>query len=595
MADCFLKTVNGRPCFDIGGRIEYPLGYMTYFNENNRYAGFYAAGYRIFFVNAYFTSLPINSGTGFTPCRDKGIFDGEEPFYGGFDGEVEALLAAAPGALIIPRVYIAMPQRWIDSHPDDCVHAKDAFRGGGVVRRESHLSPEYRDEGERLLRKFIAHVRSAPYADRVVGYHLSGGNTQEWMYFDMNGGVCPKTPELFGEYLCSVDPQRAPGPQSVPGDGEFTGEGQITDPAARAYLEFINRGMAATVSRFCRAVKECVDRRQVVGVFYGYVQEQTSSFFGTMGMEWLIDDENVDFFSSPVSYFHTRPLGRDWGEMTCGESVRARGKLYFLENDVRTFLSRYPADSRPGCDPDRRYDSPVWLGPPTEEASGWAMEKSFVRQLACKNGSWWFDMWGGWYDSHKLMDLAARLKALADPARPASGYRPELALVMDESFSRRIRSGDPLIRIQKRVKEELGNAGIPFDAVYSFDADLAASYRAALFPYPESYASPQALAAARLCRQNGAAVLFCDSIPDAASLRSRLVAAGVHCWCDSGDVIYFGDGLLCVHAASPGVKTVRLPAPARVTPAFGGDTVTTSLLTLPMRLHETRTFTVDFV
>ena len=28
---------------------------------------------------------------------------------------------------------------------------------------------------------------------------------------------------------------------------------------------------------------------------------------------------------------------------------------------------------------------------------------------------------------------------------------------------------------------------------------------------------------------------------------------------------------------------------------FGGDTVTTSALTLPMRLHETRTFTVDFV
>ena len=593
MAETKLVKENGRFRFIADGESLCPYAYMTYFEENNRYAEFAKAGCRLYSVGAFFSSLPINSGTGFTPWGKKGIFDGEEPDYTLFERELDRVLEADPDALIFPRVWISMPQRWIDAHPDDCTRGKDVFRGGGGRPRESQLSPEYRKEGERLLREFIAHVRSSKYDKHIIGYHLSGGNTQEWMYFDMNGGVCPRSAELFGKYLDRVLPGREPGPEPIPPAEAFEGEGEITDPLARLYLDFVNEEMAATISHFCRVAKECADHKQLVGVFYGYVQEQTSSLFGTMAMEKLIDDENVDFFSSPDSYFHTRPLGVDWGEMTCGESVKYHGKLYFLENDIRTFLSGYPADSRPESDPERHYDLPVWLGPPTEEGSLWAIRKAFFRQLTHGNGLWWFDMWGGWYSTERMMDEMAFFGRLAAEKRTGAPWGAEAALVFDESYSRRIKKNDPLFRIQKLTKEVMGNTGVPFDAVYSFDAELCEKYRALVFPFPEKYASDRVKKIASSRREKGAAVFFCDDIPTADSLRERLVGAGIHCWCDSGEVVYAGDGYLCVHAASEGEKLIRLPSKHRIAPLDGGESFAADRIDVKMKLHETLIWKID--
>ncbi|MBQ9545386.1 MAG: hypothetical protein IJV00_09705 [Clostridia bacterium] len=569
------------------GESLYPYAYMTYFEENNRYAEFFKAGCRLYSVGAFFSSLPINAGTGFTPWGKKGIFDEEEPDYSLFENELDRILAADPDALIFPRVFISMPRRWIDAHPLDCTDGRDVVRGGGGQPRESHLSPEYRKEGERLLREFIAYVRSSKYDKHIIGYHITGGNTQEWMFFDMNGGVCPRSEELFGKYLDGVLPGRKPGPEPLPPESAFEGEGEITDIKAKLYLDFINEEMAKTISHFCRVAKECVDSKQLVGVFYGYVQEQTSPFFGSMAMEKLIDDGNVDFFSSPDSYFHTRPLGVDWGEMTCGESVKYHGKLYFLENDIRTFLSRYPSQSRPGCDPERRYDSPVWLGPPTEEASLWAIRKAFFRQLTHGNGLWWFDMWGGWYSTGRIMDeiaLFGRIGALDGPEEPLT---PQTALVFDETYSRRIKKNDPLFRIQKLTKEVMGNTGVPFDAVYSFDEKLCEKYEVLVFPFPEKYASDEIKKIAESRRVNGENFFFCDGIPTADSLREKLVSLGARCWCDSGEVVYAGNGWLCVHAASEGEKTVRLPDKFHVVPLYGSDSFDGDRIKVKMQKHET--------
>jgi hypothetical protein len=47
--------------------------------------------------------------------------------------------------------------------------------------------------------------------------------------------------------------------------------------------------------------------------------------------------------------------------------------------------------------------------------------------------------------------------------------------------------------------------------------------------------------------------------------------AGAHVWCDSNDVLYANRSLLCLHTASPGRKTVALPAPALVTDLWSGE------------------------
>ena len=104
------------------------MAYTTYFGERNRYEDFIRAGYRIFFVNASFTSLPINSAaTGFTPFR-IGVFENGNEDYSEFESGVEKILSLCPDAVIFPRLYVSMPKDWIESHPEETVFTEPSAK-----------------------------------------------------------------------------------------------------------------------------------------------------------------------------------------------------------------------------------------------------------------------------------------------------------------------------------------------------------------------------------------------------------------------------------------------------------------------------------
>ena len=65
---------------------------------------------------------------------------------------------------------------------------------------------------------------------------------------------------------------------------------------------------------------------------------------------------------------------------------------------------------------------------------------------------------------------------------------------------------------------------------------------------------------------------------------------GVHCYCDSGDVIYCGNGLLAIHAATAGEKTIRLPEVCRLKDMTTGQIYTTDRLVLTCKEYETKLF-----
>ena len=64
-----IRMIGDRPTLYLDGHPATPMAYTTYFEERSDAAAFAKAGYRIFFVNLSFTSLPINNFTGFTPFR----------------------------------------------------------------------------------------------------------------------------------------------------------------------------------------------------------------------------------------------------------------------------------------------------------------------------------------------------------------------------------------------------------------------------------------------------------------------------------------------------------------------------------------------
>ncbi|MBQ2272511.1 MAG: hypothetical protein II337_03515 [Clostridia bacterium] len=570
-----------RPTLWIDHRPVAAMAYTTYFEERSRYEDFLDAGYRIFFVNASFTDLPINSEkTGFTPFN-VGIFeDPDHPDYSEFEDAVYKILKKTPDAIIFPRIYISMPKWWVDQNPDEVVPTKKA----GM--REILFSDRFRKDGGDLLRKLIAHVRSSDYSDRVGGWQICGGQTQEWFFPDMKGGLCAGAEKYYRRWIKETYGEDH---ATLPAYDEFQYRGNPRQESenARRYCLFCNLGVAESLDYFASIVKEETNHTQIVGSFYGYTFESNNTvLFGSHGLRRLLDSPNLDFFSSPNAYTQNRAFGIDWADMVPVDSLKLHGKLAFIECDIRTYLTTSIQRARPGRYPDDIYKTAngtsVWEGPPTAELSREALRKCFAHQISKASAVWWFDMWGGWYHDPLLMAELKSMKEIYDSEasdKDGAWLTPDVAVFADETAYANMLSESPQLSGHftrggvNTTRTEMGNVGTPYDLFMVEDAPTVLSrYRAAVFPFP--IPSPAGERALALCRSLKIPYLCATpehSALSAEEIRAFLVEHGVHCYSELPNVVYAGNGYFGLHSAQGGPKSVRFPTTVHLRPVFGAD------------------------
>lgn len=188
---------------------------------------------------------------------------------------------------------------------------------------------------------------------------------------------------------------------------------------------------------------------------------------GHCALKYVLESDCVDFLASPAAYTRDRALGVDWPPMAPIESVQLHDKLWFVEADVRTCLTRCLKDSMPFAVPENKsYEASVWKGPETLEHSVDAMGKVFAHALTHHTALWWFDMWAGWYDHPEIMGFinsAADIyrKAMLENGAPSSA---QIAVIVDEVSHTLFPSVSGEIQkafSQQRI--ELGFMGTPYD------------------------------------------------------------------------------------------------------------------------------------
>ncbi len=586
-----IEFKNGIPYISINGNLHSPLAYTAYFEECAEYHDFSDAGYRMFFVNVSFTDLPINNFTGFTPFR-TGVFEKDEPDYCEFDDTVHRILSECPDAFIFPRINIAMPRWWIENNPYETVETPTG-------KRESLYSDLFLRDGANLLLRLVSHIRSADYSDRIAGYQLCGGITQEWMHHDLFGSFSETGLEKFRMWL--EEKYGISDAQKLLKSDFSSGTYNET---VSLFGKFCCEKAAKTVEHFSKALKEYINNEQIVGVFYGYNAYVSDYLYGLHGLRFIIDSPYIDFFSSPCCYDDNRNLGVDWGDMLTSESLKIHGKLYFVECDIRTHLTRRMQDSRPGFYPDNIYNlydengnKTVWCGPDTPELSLSAVRKAFAHQITKGNGIWWFDMWGGWYHSQEIMSELKKLKNIADSSKEKnSDIYPSAQTVVfiDEKAYLNIPRGNRLCNTVNHIRVRMGVTGIPFDLCMVEDAEkVLHKYRAAIFTAPVPSESGQN--AVKLCQSMNIPYIQ-SSIEkpfyEENELRDFLVPSGVHCYNSDGNVIYCGNGFLGIHAADNGKVTVKLPAKytVRALSDIGFPECETDTISINMKKHDTAIF-----
>ena len=450
-----VKPHNGVPTLFINGKPHNGMAWATYHPSSAVFRDFTRAGITLY----TFSATPTESGYGLarTAWTAPDTYD-----FSQLDERAMMLLAENPDAYFFPRLYLHAPRWWSERHPDDIVLMDPGdgryvpFIHSGGKFAPSWASEQWRRDTIEGLRRLIKHVEASPYADRVIGYHLASGTTEEWMMWGGNErhwvDFSPVNTRRFRDWLRAKyrkdaalreawqDPAVSFDTAVIPprAQREHAEIGSLRDPAKeQAVIDFYlyNSDLVAdTICTFARAVKGFTHRKKVVGAFYGYLLqlcgEQRQQNAGHLALAKVLVSRDIDFLTSPTSYAFRQFGGEGTSHfMSLLGSVTLSGKLWFDENDIRTSLV-------PGA--------PGTWGKAADVAGDIVQqEKELANVMVNGTAQWWFDVGSNVYGDPMLMDRIARLVRNASEIQ-ALDRTPadEVAMIVDERSLCWMRVGD---------------------------------------------------------------------------------------------------------------------------------------------------------
>lgn len=473
------------------------------------------AGFRAFSFSAtanfhlYGLAAPVWTG--------PGRYDWSE-----FDARMETVLARVPDAVVVPRLHLASPPWWDRDHPDELVGFgvpwESAPPGHGALSatQASWASSAWRSAVSENLERWVAHVESRAWADRVVGVLLCGGDTEEWNHVGSMRGLFPdvgrRSVEGFRAWLRhrygdDSKLSRAWGrgascasvmPPSVERRRGDPAEPWIDVRKDRDVVDF-HRWLSSIPATFVGEAAALIHARSnhdvKVGAWCGYLAEMTFHpdalrFGGTLAFETLLKHPALDFFAAPSSYaLRDLRRGATVGMLPRG-SLRVHGKSGFHESDIRTHVLR----------DDAGYGRTETLA---ESLSMLEREAAFASGSGL--GMWWFDMTGTFHDEPAALE---RLRALGRRAASDRPIAPRGAVVVDESVLEAWNGyPDRLTDALPRLLIELGRTGIDFETVRLADLSDAAPYDVLVFSAFERV-EPGVLDRIDACRRRARLTVF---------------------------------------------------------------------------------------
>ena len=505
-----IEVRGGVTALIINGTYVSEMAYITYRPEYNRYSDFEKAGVRLFSVNLNFSEMPLNE---YAPVLvfQKGIFEGDEPDFSIVDRNFDQILNACPDAYIFPRVNVNLPRKWEEGHPDELCE-----KGYGERTRFSFASDIWANDVKKYLSDLIYYIENSKYKDRVIGYQLAAGNTEEWLAIDPQAGYGLRAKEKF-ELYCKE---------------------RKLDMNEENYYLFMSETVASRIEEMSRLVKELTGHKKLVGCFYGYTLFVDRNNCHN-ALERLLECESLDFLCSPLTYADVRAPGIDLYPMIPIASLRQHNKLYFSENDIRTHLSTAIHDHP-------NYTLPIWYGHDQETVCE-QMKLAFCRAMLYGYGMWWFDMWGGWYADDSYMELIERMSVLFKDGMD----RPDvdIAVFVDEKSI--CRSHDASILIKDTVRS-LGLCGAPYDAYLASDFDdVYRHYKACVFIVPAE--TPLADTCIKIAEETSMPrIIIRKEAPTAAELRSDLKALGIDISIEREAVVYRSERYISLYTGEAG-------------------------------------------
>ncbi|MCX6876184.1 MAG: hypothetical protein NTW21_20615 [Verrucomicrobia bacterium] len=513
-----VKPHRGRTALFVDGK---PISGMSYYGHGSEQVRRDIAdtGMPVFFLSAG----PLWNGPGDYDCSP-------------FESAAKLLGDKVQNCWLMARLNcIGTPGWWADQHPDEITryaHAPDqpgeSFPDWRNPRQASMASQQWIADVGDMLRALVARVENSPYAERVLGYMINTGGSEEWVYWGAQLGLIPdySPPALryFKDWLRQQYGQQAWIEQvRIPLEAaRRRGQpGMVRDPAkdrlAIDYELCLSAIVADCLLAWCSVVKQATGRQRITGAFSSYLMWQTglvnaATTNGHLGLRRLLNSPDLDFVTGITSY-DNREAGGPGSFMLPVESMQRAGKFFFNESDIRTHLLKdYSAI---------RYTSTGLLGlHPTKDAaeSVDVLRREFAHHLIHGSGWWYFDMTGGWFDGPELLAefkkqaaiareaLAWDMTSVAEVACLVSGAAPAYHPLWRMHD---VNNYPPLLELQcDRATRELYRCGMPLDWLMTEDLEQDMERYKALFFYNATWLSRPQREAVEALKCGGRAMIF---------------------------------------------------------------------------------------
>lgn len=518
--EAHVEHYHGEPAIMIDGKPYPPMTMTCRIDDPGYLKRLGEAGIRIFFIGTQTNWL--NPGD-----PEKGIPDA----VAAADRSIETLMQAVPDAWVILRLSVSPPKEWIEAHPEEMVMYSDGSHkpvictssSGEVISGMWSLTSEAWQEAEdRALAEYVEGLKESPWYDRIAGFFLCSGGTDEWYYpgtpmvDEATGAYVDFSPafrKYYGDFLrerygtedalrrawnmpdASFADPRIPSPE----DTVYTHKAHETISTglenwervsytvgldvdmnakrsanigifldmkdhryAADFFDAWHAGTADTIVHFAGTLKKLMPGR-MIGAFYGSLGCTDFFELGTAsGTLRILDSGAVDFLAAPGVYNNREP-GGVVAQREMQDSFRIRNMIYVCEEDSRTHRALMLYRNT--------------MGVCTAEDTKRTLKRDFARNLLEDIQGWWFDMGSRrpsdplhWYDDPELLGLIRRQEEIADFAYALDRTKQnEIAVIASLNALHTVTDAQSRMLLDHYRTSDLHRIGAPYDTYYAED------------------------------------------------------------------------------------------------------------------------------
>ncbi len=336
----FKVTQNGwGPCFTLNGKQIYPLwGGMQRPNRPDHIARHNDGPVDI---NTLYVVYPMT-------WQGVDVFSTVE-----YDRQAEAYRRANKDAYFIVDLQCYPPKGWDKLFPDDmCLDDKGEVNKDGGRLNHSFATQNFVPMCMEYMSKALDYLEHCPYANRIIGYRVTGGHTLEWLGWDPKPGrmvdFSKATQAGFDEYMAQNYPDVED--TSIPSlaergvqDGEEILWNQREHLKEVAFADYYSNAVVDIMIPLCKHAKAVLGPDKVVGLYYGYTMTLGASgrshARAHYALKRVLEENCLDFIISPHPY-GLRNIGDIMGDMKPFATLEKHGVVPVIEEDSRTFRGK---------------------------------------------------------------------------------------------------------------------------------------------------------------------------------------------------------------------------------------------------------------